>query len=538
MTEEMTEDMARRAQSATFGYGDYLRFGRLVQERYGLHFPENRRADLERGVRQAFAASTCTDMNEYYQLLLNSDNSAVHLVRLANALTISETHFFRDAGQIDALYHHVLPQIIKRRQEVRILRIWSAGCASGEEPYTIAMLLRELLPNVDEWTIMILGTDVNTEALNRARQAVYSEWAFREKRAKEWRKRYFRRRGNRYELVEDVKRMVTFSQLNLVEDVYPSYESNTTLMDVILCRNVMIYFTEPVSRQIVGRFYDCLTMGGWLVVGHAEHSLSIYRQFRMHNFPNAILYQRDDTSVEKRSFPSFFPDAAPKQSPGMPSSSSMPVAPTAPQAEPALSSVPSRSVAATSIQPDAEGDHVYIDALGRLGHVDPVERARELLCYGRSEEAQTLLTELVHAGSKDAQAYALLGQAHANLGEWDQAARWCRQAIRADKLNLDAYYILALVLQHQEALDEAIDMMRKVVYIDRHNVLGHFGLADLYRSQGQIAQALKSLDNARRLLNGRSDEEVIARSGGITVGSLREAIIHQQQKWSAEVVER
>jgi len=132
----------------------------------------------------------------------------------------------------------------------------------------------------------------------------------------------------------------------------------------------------------------------------------------------------------------------------------------------------------------------------------------------------------------------LLGQAHANLGEWDQAARWCRQAIRLDKLNLDAYYILALVLQHQEALDEAIDMMKRVVYIDRHNVLGHFGLADLYRSRGQFAQALKSLDNARRLLDGCPDEEVIAGSGGITVGSLREAIIHQQQKWSAEVVER
>ncbi|HDD24981.1 MAG TPA: tetratricopeptide repeat protein [Chloroflexi bacterium] len=540
----MTEDTARRAQSATFGYGDYLRFSRLIQERYGLHFPENRRADLERGVRQAFAASTCTDMNEYYRLLLNSDNSAVHLVRLANALTISETHFFRDAGQIDALYYHVLPQIIKRRRELRTLRIWSAGCASGEEPYSIAMLLRELLPDVDEWTITILGTDVNTEALNRARKAIYSEWAFREERAKEWRKRYFRRQGNRYELIEDVKRMVTFDQLNLVEDVYPSYESNTTLMDVILCRNVMIYFTEPISRQIVEHFYDCLTQGGWLVVGHAEHSLSIYRQFRTHNFTNAILYQRDDTGIEKcpslsawpPAFPSFFPDTAPKQPADMPSS--IPVAPTTPQAVTAPTSLPPQSVVEASTQPEIEGDHVYIDALGRLGHVDPIERAQELLCYGRSEEAKTLLVKLVNAGSKDAQVYALLGQAHANLGEWDQAARWCRQAIRLDKLNLDAYYILALVLQHQEALDEAIDMMKRVVYIDRHNVLGHFGLADLYRSRGQFAQALKSLDNARRLLDGCPDEEVIAGSGGITVGSLREAIIHQQQKWSAEVVER
>lgn len=513
-------DLAPRKASSgkstpSFGYGDYLRFSKLVYERCGLHFPENRRADLERGVLQAFAASTCSTISEYYQLLLDPEVGAVHFERLANALTISESHFFRDAGQMDALYYHVLPQLIKRRNVLRTMRIWSAGCASGEEPYSIAILLRELLPDVDDWSITILGTDINTQALDMARQAVYTEWAFREERAREWRARYFRRNGSHYELIPEVKRMVTFARLNLVEDVYPSYETNTTLMDLIVCRNVMIYFTEQVSRDIVERFYDCLTYGGWLVVGHAEHSLSIYHRFKVHNFPNAILYQRPE-QLEP------------------PGEITLPVPPAE---KPAAIPVRRVDLSEGASRPTPVPDRVYIHSLERLGYVDPLERARELLSYGRSEEARDLLVGMVEAGSKDTAVYALLGEAYANLGDWAEAERWCRRAIQEDKLALDAYYVLALVLQHQGRLDEAIEMMRKVVYIDRFSVLGHFGLAELYHSNGQLPQALKSLDNARRLLEGKRGDELVPGSGGITVRSLREAIVYQQQKWQAEAGE-
>jgi chemotaxis protein methyltransferase CheR len=520
-----------------------------VYERCGLHFPDNRRPDLERGVRQAFAASTCTDLKEYYQLLQDPESSVAHFERLVNAITVSETHFFRDAGQIDALYNHVLPQLIKRRRTLRTLRIWSAGCSSGEEPYSIAMLLRELLHDVDEWSITVLGTDINTEAIGRARQAVYSEWAFREERAKQWRSRYFHRRGNRYQLVPAVQRMITLGQFNLVEDNYPSYESNTTLMDLILCRNVMIYFTEDISRGIVDQFYECLTYGGWLVVGHAEHSLTIYRRFQVHNFPNAILYQRTDearpsprewewliTPTVEEPFPALLvpvPKGEDTVLPPVPTPASVDVLPV-PPVDKRRRVRPVEPEPEPESRPEHELDHVYIHTLGRLGHVDPLERAKELLGYGRSEEARDLLQGMVEAGYQDASVCALLGQTYANLGAWDDAEHWCREATRLDRLALEAYYILALVLQHQEEFDEAIEMMKKVVYIDRHYVLGHFGLADLYRNNGQFPQALKSLDNARRLLEGCSEDEFIPGSGGITAGSLREAVIHQQQKWGAE----
>jgi chemotaxis protein methyltransferase CheR len=169
---------------------------------------------------------------------------------------------------------------------------------------------------------------------------------------------------------------------------------------------------------------------------------------------------------------------------------------------------------------------------GKAG--DPVEQARELLEYGHSEQARDLLLETVPSKQDREPVYTLLGRACANLGRWQEAEKWCQRAVSVNRLSLPAYYTLALVFQHQGYLDKAIAAMKKVVYIDRTNVLGHFGLADLYRSHARLAQALKSLDNARRLLDTRPQEELIPDSGGVTAGRLRQTIIRQQQQWEAE----
>ena len=500
----------KQGDTQPLGYGDYMRFSKLAEERFGLRFSQKRRAELERGVKQAFAASTCTDLDEYYDLLQDSESSAVHTERLVNALTISETHFFRDESQFAALREHVLPQIIERQRSLRTLRIWSAGCASGEEPYSIAILLRELLPDVDDWAITILGTDLNTEALARARKATYGNWAFREEQAKQLRPHYFRKVDNRYELDPQVRRMVTFAQLNLAADAYPAYETNTTFMNLVLCRNVTIYFTEGITQRVADRFYDALTDGGWLVVGHSEHSLVTYRRFQTHNFPGAILYQRSGQAIELPKDWNWF--IKPQRAP---------ISIEKPAPAPSI-----------DIRSHVQPSPISIPA--EEEKVDPLEQARELLEYGHSEQARDLLLGLVEAGSRRAPACALLGRAYANLGYWEEAEHWCREAIRVDKLALDAYYTLALVLQHQGQHAQAIDAMKKVVYIDRHHVPAHFGLADLYHANGQLPRALKSLDNARRLLEGQAEDALVSGTEGITVGRLRDVIVRQQQQWGAE----
>jgi chemotaxis protein methyltransferase CheR len=246
-----------------FSAADQLRFNGLLLKHCGLHFSETRKAELEHAVRHAFAASACGTLEEYYHLLSDAQTGTVEMDRLINAVTINETHFFRDEAQFNALYSSILPQIIERKRPLRTLRIWSAGCSSGEEPYSLAILLRELLPDIEQWSVTILGTDINTASLERAHQAVYGNWAFREERAKLLRSKYFQAEGGRYALISDVKHMPSFRRLNLVEPIYPSYETNTMLMDLVMCRNVTIYFSEEITRWVVDRFYDALVDGGW-----------------------------------------------------------------------------------------------------------------------------------------------------------------------------------------------------------------------------------------------------------------------------------
>ena len=506
---------------------DLLRFAQIIEQRFGLHFPEKRRDDLERGLRQAFAASTCQDLDEYRRLLQDPEAGGLELDRLINALTVGETYFFRDAGQFDALYNRVLPEILERRRLVRTVRLWSAGCASGEEPYSLAIMLRELLPDVDEWSITILGSDINAEALDRARKASYGEWAFREERARRWRARYFRRQGDRWLLDPRVQRMVTFSRLNLAGSDYPAFETNTTLMDVILCRNVTIYFSPGATRRVVAQLYDALVDGGWLVVGHAEPAPTAYQQFEARPFPHAMLYQRIGQTARMAAKPQ--PPAFALASTRRPSPGSAKSDRDQDRSQPAA---PARDPA-----PRPAHDPTILDRDPSTA-ADPLLQAREFLEYGYSERARDLLLPLVTSPPEPAQACALLGQASANLGHWAEAERWCRRAVERDRLALEAYYTLALVLQHQGRIDEAIAAMKKVVYIDRHYVLGHFGLADLYHSRHDWAPAQKALDNARRLLEAQPAHQVVPGSGGITAERLYQTIIRQQQQWRPKIHDR
>ncbi len=517
VTAQTAHERQIKKSDVVISQADLQRFSSLLLDRCGLRFPENRQTELEHGIRHAFAASTCATIDEFYNLVDAPQAGAMEMDLLVNSVTVSETHFFRDEAQMDAIFKQVLPQIITRKRILRTLRIWSAGCASGEEPYSLAIMLRELLPDVDQWAITILATDINTGSLERARQGIYGSWAFREERAKMLRPRYFTSvPNNRFALIPEVKRMVTFSKLNLAEPCYPAYESNTMMMDLIICRNVTIYFDEVTTRWVVDRFYDSLVDNGWLIVGHSEPSVDTYWRYRVRNFPNTVLYQRASNTAMLRA-------QGTRRLPPSPV-----IIPPPPQVAASIKAV----------QPPApilplEASAAVIPAVPEnVKQANPLDHARELLEYGRSEDACNILLTMAKHLPDSAAVNALLGQAYANLGNWQEAEKWCRRAIEQDKLVLDAYYTLALVLQHQGKLTQAIETMKKVIYIDHTYILGHYGLATLYYENNQLQFAQKSLENASRLLQGKPDEGIIAGSQGITNGRLRSAIISQQQAWS------
>jgi chemotaxis protein methyltransferase CheR len=505
------------------GYGDYLRFRDLVLERTGLHYPEKKRSDLEIGLLKSFAESPFAaangngNLDAYYNLLRDRENSAAQteMKRLIDTLTIGETHFFRDESQFNALANEVLPSVIARKRAGAAavgpdiqpqLRIWSVGCATGEEPYSLAIMLKELLPDIDNWYILILATDISSSALKRAQQSIYSDWSFRENRARALRPRYFTRyrpmggtpTKDRYRLRDDIRQMVTFAPLNLIEDNYPSIANNTMSMDLVLCRNVTIYFTEDTTRRVILKLHDALIDGGWLVVGHSEPSLTIYREFQTHIFSGTVLYQKIDRTYPYRDVRSTRIDLSEKIKPQ-----------TAPLRPPPAQ--PKKVTAALSAPtpPPAEPDHYEV--------------AGVLLNKGNTEEAIEELHRKIANDSRFAPAHSMLGRAYANLGHWDKARYWCQNALKLDALLPEAYYVLGLIYEHEDNVPEAIEMFKKAIYLDREAPLLHFHLAMLYKKAGQLNNAKKACQNTVRVLAKWPPASIVPDSGGATAKHLLDA---------------
>ncbi len=274
---------------------NYTRFRELILLRTGLDFPPARRDDLASGLERALE----TLGNTYYSRILDALYAALVADdpptwdAVIDALTVCETHFSRTTPQFETLREHVLAPLIaaRRKQRNLVLRLWSAGCASGEEAYTLAILVREILPDWTDWRLDILGTDINQRALALARRGVYSDWSFREDRAQEWRAAYFRQVGTQYHLREDVRAMVYFERRNLIADA-PGSQGEPAYFDLILCRNVTLYFGPEIRRIVYRRLYDALAPGGWLAVGHADPPPPEFAPFVSQTFPGVTLYRR------------------------------------------------------------------------------------------------------------------------------------------------------------------------------------------------------------------------------------------------------
>src|SRR4051794_31178619 len=210
---------------------------RLIEERVGLRLSEQQLRGLD-GMLVAFLATAGEDLTpEELHDRWAAGGRADLFAAFAARLTIGETHFFRVAPQIAALQETVLPDLLARRADQRRLALWSAGCSSGEEPYTLAILLRDLLPDQERWAISILATDLSEPALDEARRACYREWSFRET-PEQIRQRHFAREGDTWRLNETIRQMVRFKRPNLAADPLPAPSATLPALDLILCRNV------------------------------------------------------------------------------------------------------------------------------------------------------------------------------------------------------------------------------------------------------------------------------------------------------------
>lgn len=465
----------------------------LISSVMGLHFPESRMNDLERNLASAAHEFGFRDTESFKRWLLINPLSKDHIEKLASHLTVGETYFFREKENFAALEEHILPELIRLRQGgERRLRIWSAGSSTGEEPYSIAILLRKLIADLNEWNITILATEINPVAIKKAVEGIYTEWSFRGTAA--WVKEgYFRKtKDGRHRINPQIKDMVTFSYLNLAEDVYPSLLNNTNAMDLIICRNVLMYFSPKHTKRVIHSFYNCLMDKGWLMVSPTEAFDVISTMFTAVNFTGATVFRKDARRAET----------------------------TQAQVQTEVYQAPV-SVAAAEKLPASIGYAVRPEA-GKPGKKAPDKtlytEAAAAFEKGQYNEAVKRLEALSPEGEENAKASILLSQAYANQGRLEKAARECEKAIAADILNAQSHYLHAIILQEQGHLDEAAGALRKAIYLNHDFALAYFVLGNIMGRLGKHRRSKKHLKAARGLLSSYKPEDVPVGGGGITAG--------------------
>jgi chemotaxis protein methyltransferase CheR len=448
------------------------RLSELVAARFGLSFPPERWPDLERRTAAFGREYDHADSKRGIERLLSSHATPAELEAFANHLTVGETHFLREKCPFEALGE----QISSRSYDH--LRIWSAGCASGEEPYSIAIMLRETAPHLVRGRVSIFGTDLNTRSLRTASEGVYGEWSFRGT-PPAFRSRYFSETPDgRWGIAPWLKGSVSFAFFNLMADGYPPWFATASAVDVIFCRNVLMYLTPAAAARATDLFHRCLTDGGWLIVSPLEASQVPSSRFEAISFPEAVLHRK-----HVRRPASSPPSAA--LSPAVPDTKILP--------------------------PEIARDISYPMALS-------------FYTQGHHDDAAEVLEALVSADPRHVTAVLLMARLHADQGKLHEACRWCERAIAIDKVNAGAYYLWASVLQEQGSLEQAAALLRNALYLDPNSALAHFALGSIALRQGKRGESAKHFKNTITALAGYAREDMLPESGGLTAGGLAELV--------------
>lgn len=442
------------------GFSDFL------AERIGLHFPPPRHEELRQRMGEAARRFGQADAAACMRWLMSAPLGRERVETLASALTVGETYFFREPETFRAIEERILPALIRLRAARRRLRIWSAGCSTGEEPYSLAIVLDRMREALEGWEVTVLATDINPGFLRHGAQASYGEWSFRGT-PPALKASHFRRAGaNRYRLSPHLRERVSFSYLNLAEDAYPSLLTNTTAFDLILCRNVLMYFSPASIARIAARLRDALCEGGVLVLGAAE----------------TLLVEPEGMRVEQAG------GARVLRKPAM-----------------------------------AEAGLVREAPQARTARVDPPRQS------AAPARVLTPAPLPVHE-AETPQALAALARRHADTGDLDAALAFSRRALAADKLDPAAHYLHALIQIEIGRSHEGAQALQRALFLDRNFVMAHFTLAGLCLAQGRDDSARRHAGNARALLEGFAPEDPVPGAEGMNAGRLLTVLASMRER--------
>ncbi len=474
-------------------------FAELIASHTGLRIPSRDLAKLQKTIAERMKCLQLSDAQAYYEILAqDGEQSRREWTEFTGPLTTGESYFFRDAGQFTLLRNHILPQIINRNRQRRSLRIWSAGCSTGEEPYSLAILVAELLPEYKNWAVFLLGTDINPAAVATARRGIYSLWSLRGV-PQDIKTRYFRPCPQGWELDARIRALAHFRQGNLFRDTFPSTSLGIHDLDLIVCRNVFIYFDREAVSAVLGKFSQSLNEHGYLLTGHTEVYGLPPGDLHARRFPDSLIYQREKKppagAVDRQAL------------------------------------VPNDAISRTSAQgrwPHAP--HPAGSTRRSLGLINPereppklqtaLQEAEHYVQSGNYRLALTTLERLLHQEPRNLSALTLSAQAHASLGHYDEATRRCQQAIAADSLAVFPYYLLAHITEHQGDRETAKTLFKKILYLDPAFSPAYLELGALYDREGDANRARKLRATALDFLKTLPPHTSMKAYGALTAGEL------------------
>lgn len=421
---------------------------------------------------------------EQYGALLADDNAAGRRERelLTVQFSTGESYFFRDAGQFDLLAATILPELIARRTHERSLRIWSAGCAAGEEAYSLAMLVDELAPRLAGWQVLILGTDINSDALEKARRGEYRDWSFRTLDDKR-KQRYFQPHGDQWRIDPHLRERVTFRGGDLLRDRFPDAQAGLSDFDLILCRNVFIYLDKPAVAQITAKFSATLADGGYLVTGHSELFGHDIAPLRVRLFAQSAVFQKTAQSAAESGLGE------------------------------ALAKVQVPAVAA------------LLPALRIERQVSRVEQRAAPTRPPAMPMAD--VDRLMQAAWRDA-----------DRGMPAAAEQDCRKAIALAAFDPRPYYLLAQLAQESGDPMQAKTLLTKVIYLDPSFIAAYLELGDLHAQVGEHDRARRMYETARTALGKLPAQAAVAAYGESTTADVLAYVERLLGTPAAEVASR
>jgi len=283
--------------SLTLSDSQFDRLRRVIYDRAGIHFPDSKKYVLESRLSRRVEELDFNSFDQYLMFLTSGPYQQDEFQEMFNRITINETSFFRNEPQLAVFENRVLPKVLEARKTKKTLRVWSAACSTGEEPYTLAIQVhRSLGVRLADWRVEILGTDISAKALAAAHEAKYSGYAVRNVSPAVL-QRYFREQAGIHEVDPAVRELVHFEHLNLKDTLAAR---RFGVFDVIFCRNVMIYFDQEMRRSCAEMFLSQLADDGTLFIGHSESLDGVGVAFHRIPVPEAFAYVKEEAASENR----------------------------------------------------------------------------------------------------------------------------------------------------------------------------------------------------------------------------------------------